>query len=118
MAYHDFHIYCAVEYPLYPVIGNAKPIITPTEQDHLVIDLHKPFELHCKGEKEMQWLREERPNAKLRGEKKIEGMSTLHIPKAQPGHMGRYICLEKSSGEKASVYIYVRGSRMYLSMWE
>ncbi|XP_039984699.1 mast/stem cell growth factor receptor kita isoform X1 [Xiphias gladius] len=106
MEYHWILLSVFLHLTFHP--GNAKPIITPTEQDHLVIDLHKPFELHCKGEKEMQWLREERPNAKLRGEKKIEGMSTLHIPKAQPGHMGRYICLEKSSGEKASVYIYVR----------
>lgn len=55
----------------------------------------------------MQWQREER--LKVRGEKKVDGMSTLHIPRAQPLHMGRYICLEESSQETASVYIYVKG---------
>ncbi|XP_023248956.1 mast/stem cell growth factor receptor Kit isoform X1 [Seriola lalandi dorsalis] len=88
--------------------GNAKPAITTAEHGRLVIDLNRPFELHCQGEKEMQWQREDRPNVKLRGEKKVDGMSTLHVTRALPGHMGRYICLEKSSGERASVYIYVR----------
>uniref|UniRef100_A0A4W6CI82 Mast/stem cell growth factor receptor n=1 Tax=Lates calcarifer TaxID=8187 RepID=A0A4W6CI82_LATCA len=88
--------------------SNTKPTITPIEHGRLVIDLNKPFNLHCHGEKEMQWQREDRPNVKLRGEKKIDGMSTLHVTRAQPLHMGRYICLEKSSGEQASIYIYVR----------
>lgn len=96
---------------IYSVIGNAKPTITPAER-HLVIELNKPFELHCRGEKEMQWQREDRPTQRQRGEKRVVGMSTLHISRAQPVHMGRYICLEKSSGERASIYIYVRGSWM------
>ncbi|KAG7228763.1 hypothetical protein INR49_008541 [Caranx melampygus] len=87
--------------------GNAKPTITPAER-HLVIELNKPFELHCRGEKEMQWQREDRPTQRQRGEKRVVGMSSLHISRAQPVHMGRYICLEKSSGERASIYIYVR----------
>ncbi len=54
----------------------------------------------------------------MRGEKKVDGMSTLHIPRAQPVHMGRYICLEESSNEKASIYVYVKGRRMKLSVTE
>ncbi|XP_019936565.2 mast/stem cell growth factor receptor kita isoform X1 [Paralichthys olivaceus] len=88
--------------------GNTKPIITPSDQDHLVIDLNQPFELLCQGEKEIQWQREDRPNVRQRDEKRINGMSTLHITRAQPVHMGRYICLESSSGEQSSIYIYVR----------
>ncbi|XP_029356114.1 mast/stem cell growth factor receptor kita isoform X2 [Echeneis naucrates] len=88
--------------------GNAKPTIDNNGQGHVVVDLNGPIELTCRGDKEVQWHREGRPNSKQRGEKKTDGMSKLHIPKAQPVHMGRYICLEKSSGEQASIYIYVR----------
>lgn len=103
------HVCRAVEYPLCLITGNSKPVITPTEQDHLVVDLNKPFELHCRGEKEMQWSRE---RGKVRVQKTVNGMSTLHITKAQPLHMDRYICLEKNSGEQAAIYVYVRGSWM------
>uniref|UniRef100_A0A665U5J4 receptor protein-tyrosine kinase n=1 Tax=Echeneis naucrates TaxID=173247 RepID=A0A665U5J4_ECHNA len=99
---------CAIEYPFYSVTGNAKPTIDNNGQGHVVVDLNGPIELTCRGDKEVQWHREGRPNSKQRGEKKTDGMSKLHIPKAQPVHMGRYICLEKSSGEQASIYIYVR----------
>lgn len=45
----------------------------------------------------------------MRGERKVDGMSTLYIPRAQPAHMGRYICLEESSQERAHIYVYVKG---------
>lgn len=89
-----------------PIAGNTKPTITPAGP-HIVVSLGAPLELRCQGVKAMQWQREERP--KVRGEKKVDGMSTLHIPRAQPLHMGRYICLEESSQETASVYVYVKG---------
>ncbi|XP_068176035.1 mast/stem cell growth factor receptor kita isoform X2 [Antennarius striatus] len=85
--------------------GNTKPTITPTGS-HIVVLLNTPLELHCQGVKVMQWQREDRP--KVRGEKKTDGMSILHITRAQLVHMGRYICLEESSGEKTSLYVYVK----------
>ncbi|XP_074524501.1 mast/stem cell growth factor receptor kita isoform X1 [Halichoeres trimaculatus] len=85
--------------------GDTKPTITPADP-HIVVMLSRPFELRCQGEKAMQWQREDR--LRVRGEKKIDGMSTLHISRAQPVHMGRYICLEESSGERASIYVYVK----------
>ncbi|XP_075895407.1 mast/stem cell growth factor receptor kita [Nelusetta ayraudi] len=85
--------------------GDAKPSIAPAGS-HLVVSLGAPFELQCRGAKAMQWQREERP--KVRGERKVDGMSTLYIPRALPVHMGRYICLEESSQERAHIYIYVR----------
>ncbi|XP_008305408.1 mast/stem cell growth factor receptor kita isoform X2 [Cynoglossus semilaevis] len=88
--------------------ANTKPVITTTDKDHLVLELNQAFELHCQGDSEIQWAREERPNVKLRGERKMNGSTMLHITKALPSHMGRYVCLEKSSGEQASIYIYIR----------
>lgn len=93
------------------IIGNTKPSITPAGP-HIVVLLNAPFELRCQGVKAMQWHREERP--KVRGEKKTDGMSTLYIPRAQPAHMGRYICLEESSKEQTSIYVYVKGNEMFI----
>ncbi|XP_051232791.1 mast/stem cell growth factor receptor kita isoform X2 [Dicentrarchus labrax] len=103
MEYHWILLSVFLQLTFHP--GNTKPAITPTGP-HIVVSLNTPFELRCQGEKAMQWQREDR--LKVRGEKKVDGMSTLHIPRAQPVHMGRYICLEESSKEKASIYIYVK----------
>ncbi|XP_077572577.1 mast/stem cell growth factor receptor kita [Stigmatopora nigra] len=84
--------------------GRTEPSITPAGP-HLVIPLHAPFNLHCQGEKEMQWHREERP--KVRGEQRTEGASILYVPRALPVHMGRYICLERTSGRQTSIYVFV-----------
>lgn len=104
-----WHVSHAIDFPLYPFIGNTKPTITPAGS-HLVVPLNAPFELRCQGEKEMQWQREDRP--KVRGEIKITGMSTVRISRAQPAHMGRYICLEEMSKAQTSIYVYVKGRRM------
>ncbi|XP_049443148.1 mast/stem cell growth factor receptor kita isoform X2 [Epinephelus fuscoguttatus] len=103
MEYHWILLSVFLQLTFHP--GNTKPTITPAGP-HLVVPLNTPFELHCQGEKEMQWQREDRP--KVRGEKKTPGMSILRIPRAQPLHMGRYICLEESSKEQTSIYVYVK----------
>ncbi|KAM9479338.1 mast/stem cell growth factor receptor Kit-like isoform 4-T4 [Salvelinus alpinus] len=85
--------------------GSARPTITPRGL-HLVIPLNIPFSLLCQGDQVVQWKREDRP--KLRGEERTNGSSVLNIPRAQPGHMGRYICLEERTGEQSSIYVYVK----------
>ncbi|CAB1324124.1 unnamed protein product, partial [Coregonus sp. 'balchen'] len=85
--------------------GSARPTITPRGL-HLVIPLNAPLSLLCQGDQVVQWQREDRP--KLRGEERTNGASILKIPRAQPGHMGRYICLEERTGEQSSVYVYVK----------
>ncbi|XP_024277671.1 mast/stem cell growth factor receptor Kit-like isoform X3 [Oncorhynchus tshawytscha] len=85
--------------------GSARPTITPRGL-HLVIPLNIPFSLLCQGDQVVQWQREDRP--KLRGEERTNGASVLKIPRAQPGHMGRYICLEEKTGEQSSIYVYVK----------
>ncbi|XP_041861674.1 mast/stem cell growth factor receptor kita isoform X2 [Melanotaenia boesemani] len=85
--------------------GNTKPTIIPVEP-HLVVPLNKPFDLRCQSDNRTQWKREDR--TKPLPAKTIDGMRTLQFPKAQPHHMGRYICLEESSKEQASIYVYVK----------
>lgn len=103
MEYHWILLAVFLHLTFHP--GNTRPTITPVGP-HLVVPLAAPFELRCQGEKEMQWQREDR--LKVRGEKKVAGMSTLRISRAQPVHMGRYICLEESTREKTSIYIFVK----------
>nr|XP_061834084.1 mast/stem cell growth factor receptor kita isoform X2 [Nerophis lumbriciformis] len=103
MEYHWILLLSVVLQSTFPT-GHAKPIITPAGP-HLVVPLNAPFDLRCQGDKEMQWQREERP--KVRGERRTEGVSALHIARAQPLHMGRYVCLERTSGQQTSIYVYV-----------
>uniref|UniRef100_A0A8C8GZL5 receptor protein-tyrosine kinase n=1 Tax=Oncorhynchus tshawytscha TaxID=74940 RepID=A0A8C8GZL5_ONCTS len=97
-------LYCN-EDPDHVTTGSSRPTITPSNP-YLVIPLNAPFSLRCQGDQVMRWQREDRP--KLRGEVRSNGASDLDIPKAQPVHMGRYICLEESSGEQSSVYVFVK----------
>uniref|UniRef100_A0A6Q2XQY4 receptor protein-tyrosine kinase n=1 Tax=Esox lucius TaxID=8010 RepID=A0A6Q2XQY4_ESOLU len=85
--------------------GRSRPTITPGNP-HLVIPMNSPLSLICKGDRVVRWHREDRP--KLRGEVRSNGLAELKIPKAMPVHMGRYICLEESSGQQNSVYVYVK----------
>ncbi|XP_003973982.2 mast/stem cell growth factor receptor Kit isoform X1 [Takifugu rubripes] len=103
MEYHWILLCVSLCFTFHP--GDTKPTITPAGT-YVVVSLNAPLELQCQGEKAMQWQREERP--KVRGETKVDGKSTLYIPKAHPAHMGRYICLEETSQERASIYIYVK----------
>ncbi|KAM8873658.1 mast/stem cell growth factor receptor kita isoform 2-T2 [Spinachia spinachia] len=103
MEYHWIVLSVFLHITFHP--GHTKPTVAPAGP-HLVVPLNAPFELRCHGDKEVQWQRENR--LKVRGEKKVAGMSTLSIPKAQPVHMGRYICLEESSKQRSSIYVYVK----------
>ena len=87
--------------------GSPRPSIVPS-WPHLVIPLNGPVTLRCLGQQTVQWLREDK--LKVRGEQRSAGLSVLHIHRAQPVHMGRYICLEEGSGEQSSVYVYVKGT--------
>ncbi|KAJ7986488.1 hypothetical protein DPEC_G00340400 [Dallia pectoralis] len=85
--------------------GRSRPAITPGNP-HLVIPMNAPLTLSCRGDRVVRWLREDR--RKLRGEVQSNGLVELKIPRAIPAHMGRYICLEESTGQQNSVYVYVK----------
>ncbi|XP_077964962.1 mast/stem cell growth factor receptor kita isoform X2 [Gasterosteus aculeatus] len=103
MEYHWILLSVFLQITFHP--GDTKPTVSPAGP-HLVVPLNAPFELRCHGDTETQWQREDRP--KVRGEKRVAGTSTLRIAKAQPVHMGRYICLEESTKERSSIYVYVK----------
>ncbi|KAF7203269.1 mast/stem cell growth factor receptor kita isoform X1 [Nothobranchius furzeri] len=85
--------------------GNTKPIIFPNEP-YLVVPLNQRFSLHCQSDSRIQWRREDRTK-QLRASQ-VDGMLTLVQTRALAQHMGRYICMEESSKEQASIYVYVK----------
>ncbi|XP_056132797.1 mast/stem cell growth factor receptor kita [Lampris incognitus] len=103
MDYHWILFSVCLQLTIHP--GNTRPSITPSGP-HLVILINTPLSLRCQGEQVVLWQREDK--LKVRREERSNGVSILHIPRAQPVHMGRYICLEERSGEQTSVYIYVK----------
>uniref|UniRef100_A0A8C5A5G2 receptor protein-tyrosine kinase n=1 Tax=Gadus morhua TaxID=8049 RepID=A0A8C5A5G2_GADMO len=68
--------------------------------------LNSPLSLRCSGQRVVQWRRE--AGSRVRGEVRTPGMSVLHVPRATAVQMGRYVCLEESTGEQASIYVYVK----------
>uniref|UniRef100_A0A8C6M5M8 Mast/stem cell growth factor receptor Kit n=1 Tax=Nothobranchius furzeri TaxID=105023 RepID=A0A8C6M5M8_NOTFU len=88
-----------------PRTGNTKPIIFPNEP-YLVVPLNQRFSLHCQSDSRIQWRREDRTK-QLRASQ-VDGMLTLVQTRALAQHMGRYICMEESSKEQASIYVYVK----------
>ncbi|KAM4628760.1 mast/stem cell growth factor receptor kita isoform 2-T2 [Polymixia lowei] len=103
MEYHWILFSVILQLTFHP--GDTRPAIIPGDP-HLVAQLNAPLTLRCQGEQLVHWQREDR--LKVRGEERSVGVSVLRIPRAQPVHMGRYICLEESSGEKTSIYVYVK----------
>lgn len=115
MEYHWILLSIFLHLTFHP--GDSRPFISPSTTNlvfhahltlgtYLVVELNGPFGLRCQGDKVMRWKWEERP--KVRGQKLVDGMSTLYVPRAQNVHMGRYICSEELSGLQTSIYIFVR----------
>lgn len=88
--------------------GSTRPVITPDGSQHAV-QLNGNFTLHCHCDAPVHWLREERPNRILREEQRGDHLSTVFVDKAWPQHQGKYICLDESTGETSSIYVFVTG---------
>lgn len=65
--------------------------------------------LHCHGDGPVQWHRDERPGRTMREEQRSNRLSTITVTKVKPFHMGKYVCLEEQSGEKSTIYVFVKG---------
>ncbi|XP_030627009.1 mast/stem cell growth factor receptor kita [Chanos chanos] len=87
--------------------GRTRPTISP-EGAQLTVPLDGQLSLHCRGDRPVQWQRDDRPGRKLKGERREGNESIIYVSKAQPLHMGRYTCEEDSTGERSSIYVYVK----------
>ncbi|TSN30194.1 Mast/stem cell growth factor receptor kita [Bagarius yarrelli] len=86
--------------------GSTRPTITP-DRSQLAVQLDGNLVLLCHGDSPVRWLREDRPTRSMREEQRDHQLSTINITKVKPQHRGKYICLEESTGEKSSIYVYV-----------
>ncbi|XP_026887973.2 KIT proto-oncogene, receptor tyrosine kinase b [Electrophorus electricus] len=90
--------------------GWFKPVIFP-DAPYLVILKGNELELRCHDDMQLstgslRWLREK--NRRIEGEHEENGATIIHLISSQPQHMGRYTCENVLTGEKNSVYIYVK----------
>uniref|UniRef100_A0A672LT52 Mast/stem cell growth factor receptor n=1 Tax=Sinocyclocheilus grahami TaxID=75366 RepID=A0A672LT52_SINGR len=86
--------------------ARSRPTITP-EGPQLIVPLNDDFSLHCQSDSSVRWLREDRPTRILKEQRQGQ-VTVLKVSKAGPQHMGKYSCREEASGEKSSIYVYVK----------
>ncbi|XP_072538757.1 mast/stem cell growth factor receptor kita isoform X2 [Salminus brasiliensis] len=87
--------------------GSTRLTISPDEPE-LTVPLNHKLVLHCQSDGPVRWQRDDRPGRTLREEQRRGNMSVINVVKAKPIHMGRYVCLEERSGERSSIYVYVK----------
>lgn len=91
--------------------ARSRPTITP-EGPQLIVPLNDDFSLNCQSDSSVRWLREDRPTRNLREQRQGQ-VAVLKVSKAGPQHMGKYSCREEESGEKSSIYVYVKGKSAF-----
>lgn len=94
-------------------IGSFKPVITPNVP-HLVILKGGQLELRCEDNtrfdaSRLRWHRDK--GRRIEGEQAQGGTAVINLSSIQSQHMGRYTCESTQTGEKSSIYIYVKGVR-------
>uniref|UniRef100_A0A672QGI2 Mast/stem cell growth factor receptor Kit n=1 Tax=Sinocyclocheilus grahami TaxID=75366 RepID=A0A672QGI2_SINGR len=84
----------------------SRPTIIP-EGPQVTVPLNSDFSLRCQSDSSVRWLREDRPTRILKAQRQGQ-VTVLKVNKAGPQHMGKYSCREEASGEKSSIYVYVK----------
>ncbi|KAL2089880.1 hypothetical protein ACEWY4_014568 [Coilia grayii] len=88
--------------------GTSSLTISP-DGPRLVVQLNDPLRLHCQGDGgPVQWLREDRPNRKVRWEERKGRNATVHISHVHITNMGPYACQDMDTGERRSIYVFVK----------
>ncbi|XP_019717685.1 KIT proto-oncogene, receptor tyrosine kinase b [Hippocampus comes] len=95
-----------------PLTGWCKPIISPSGP-HVVVPKRGRLELYCHDNattsgatSRLRWQRE---NARrLEGEAEEGGAAVVKVPAVLAYHMGRYVCINNSTLESTSIYVYVK----------
>lgn len=91
----------------------CEPVISPAGP-HVVIPKRGKLELRCHDNattsgapSNLRWQREKA--RRLEGEVEEGGVAYVRVSAAQTYHMGRYVCINNSSLEHSSIYVYVKG---------
>ncbi|XP_036972148.1 KIT proto-oncogene, receptor tyrosine kinase b isoform X2 [Acanthopagrus latus] len=97
---------------LLPLAVWCEPVISPGGP-HIVVPKRGRLELHCHDNatasgapSKLRWQRERarRPE----GEVEEGGVAYIRVPAVQVYHMGRYVCVNNSTLEHRSIYVYVK----------
>lgn len=91
----------------------SKPVISPSGP-HVVVPKRGKLELSCHDDATLsgapgrvRWQRERA--RRLEGEVEEDGVAYIKVSAAQAYHMGRYVCVNNSTLEHSSIYVYVKG---------
>ncbi|XP_047222050.1 KIT proto-oncogene, receptor tyrosine kinase b isoform X3 [Girardinichthys multiradiatus] len=107
-------VVCASYLFLLPLTVWSKPVIFPSGP-HVVVPNKGKLELHChdnttSGAPSMlRWQREK--TRRLEGEVGEGGAASLRMSVVRIYHMGRYVCINNSTLEHSSIYVYVKDSQ-------
>ncbi|XP_028274024.1 KIT proto-oncogene, receptor tyrosine kinase b isoform X2 [Parambassis ranga] len=95
-----------------PLTVWSEPVISPSGP-HIVVPKRGKLELRCYDNattpgppSRLRWQREKA--RRLEGEVEEGGVAYVRVPAAQAYHMGRYVCVNNSTMEHSSVYVYVK----------
>lgn len=91
---------------------SAAPVLLP-QRDEMVVPLHTPFTLTCRGEAKLLW---DTPLDVLKQTQEDNSglfVTTITVDSATAMHTGYYMCYYSRNateeGEESSIYIYVPG---------
>lgn len=106
-----YHPYCTSSIPVW-----CEPVIVPGGP-HIVVPKRGKLELRCHDNattsgapSRLKWLRERA--RRLEGEVEEGGVAYVKVSAVQAYHMGRYVCVNNSTMEHSSIYVYVKGGCM------
>lgn len=98
----------------------CEPIISP-RGPHVVVPKRGKLELRCHDNATtpgapsgLRWQRERA--RRLEGEVEEGGVVYVRVPSVQAFHMGRYVCVNNSTLEHSSIYVYVKGGLLVTMM--
>uniref|UniRef100_A0A672Z2T5 receptor protein-tyrosine kinase n=1 Tax=Sphaeramia orbicularis TaxID=375764 RepID=A0A672Z2T5_9TELE len=97
---------------LLPLTVWCELVITPSGP-HVVVPKRGKLELRCHDNStksdapsRLRWQRERA--RRLEGEVEEDGVAYIRVSAAQGYHMGRYVCVNNSTLEHSSIYVYVK----------
>ncbi|XP_075318861.1 KIT proto-oncogene, receptor tyrosine kinase b isoform X3 [Odontesthes bonariensis] len=103
---------CASCFILLPLTVWSEPIISPSGP-HIVVPKKGKLELRCHDNattsgtpSKLRWQREKA--RRLEGEVEEGGVASVRLSAVQVYHMGRYMCVNNSTLEHSSIYVYVK----------
>ncbi|XP_022068587.2 KIT proto-oncogene, receptor tyrosine kinase b isoform X1 [Acanthochromis polyacanthus] len=105
-------VVCASYFILLPLTVWCEPVISPGGP-HIVVPKRGKLELRCHDNTTtygapwgLRWQREKA--RRIEGEVEEGRVAYVRVPVLQVYHMGRYVCINNSTLEHSSIYVYVK----------